>query len=169
MANIQFTETQQFRQPWLWLLILSFLVYFLYHLVFPFFNPSAEHVSGLESILSSVIFLLVIMLLYFIRLDTLITEQGVSYRFFPFHQKYRMVNWNDISKAYIRTYNPILDYGGWGLRLGIFGKGKAVNISGNKGLQLHLSDGKLLLIGTQKEKELSAVIHQIGKVNPNKD
>ena len=51
----------------------------------------------------------------------------------------------------MRSYNPIRDYGGWGIRWGT--KGKAYNVSGNRGLYLEFSDGKQLLIGLQKPEE----------------
>ncbi|MGK0329715.1 MAG: hypothetical protein ACJAXF_003214, partial [Polaribacter sp.] len=60
-----------------------------------------------------------------------------------------------------RTYLPISEFGGWGLRGGFFfnkGKEKAVNISGNIGIQLILKSGKKLLIGTQKESEAKSVL-----------
>ncbi|MCQ0110186.1 hypothetical protein JGC31_01235 [Zhouia sp. CL16] len=47
-------------------------------------------------------------------------------------------------------YNPIKDYGGYGWRIGFRGKGKALNIRGNKGIQIIYKNNKKLLIGTQK-------------------
>jgi hypothetical protein len=65
-------------------------------------------------------------------------------------------------KAYIRKYNPIKDYGGWGIRWGSFRKGNAYNMSGNMGLQLVFKDGKKLLFGTQRSSELDQIIEQLG-------
>jgi len=45
--------------------------------------------------------------------------------------------------------------------LGLFGKGRALNMSGNMGLQLELKDGKKLLIGTQKFEELEQLLQKI--------
>ncbi|MDQ1088364.1 hypothetical protein [Siphonobacter sp. SORGH_AS_1065] len=56
------------------------------------------------------------------------------------------------------------EYGGWGLRLGLFGKGIAFNVSGNKGLQLEFIDHKKLLIGTNKPEELTKVLSEIGQL-----
>jgi hypothetical protein len=57
-----------------------------------------------------------------------------------------------------RTYRPILEYGGWGIRYSPFGKGWAYNISGNQGVQLELMNGKRILIGSQRAEELARTI-----------
>jgi hypothetical protein len=57
----------------------------------------------------------------------------------------------ELSKYEIRTYQPIREYGGWGIRYG--SSGKAYNISGNTGMQLELKDGTRILLGTQKPEE----------------
>ncbi|APZ48188.1 hypothetical protein BW723_16255 [Polaribacter reichenbachii] len=81
------------------------------------------------------------------------------YQFFPFHLKLKLIAWQDISKAYVRNYSPISDYGGWGLKGGwSSAKGKAINVSGDVGIQLELKTGKKLLIGTNKESEAKRVL-----------
>ncbi|MBX2959059.1 MAG: hypothetical protein KF732_03800 [Flavobacteriales bacterium] len=67
---------------------------------------------------------------------------------------------------YVRQYSPLTEYGGWGIRLGLFGKGTAYNVSGNKGLQLEFTNNKKLLIGTNKPNELTETLTKIGKLNP---
>jgi hypothetical protein len=54
------------------------------------------------------------------------------------------------------TYSPLRDYGGWGIRYG--SKGKAYNVSGNRGVRLELSNGKRLLFGSQRPEELSEAV-----------
>ena len=67
---------------------------------------------------------------------------------------------SEINSAIIRNYDPIGDYGGWGIKGGLLWgkKGKSVTISGDIGIQLKLKNGKLLLIGTQKKSEASKVL-----------
>ena len=102
------------------------------------------------------------MLLLSIRLDTEVDKDGIKYRYFPFHLTTKAISWDDVSKAYIRKYNPIMEYGGWGIRWGTYGKGNAYNVAGNMGLQLVLKNGKKLLLGTQKADDLDRVIEQLG-------
>jgi hypothetical protein len=56
----------------------------------------------------------------------------------------------------VRTYRPIRDYGGWGIRYGR--NGKAYNVSGNRGVMLEFSHGQKLLIGSQKPGDLANAI-----------
>jgi hypothetical protein len=57
-----------------------------------------------------------------------------------------------------RTYRPILEYGGWGIRYSPFAKGWAYNVSGNQGVQLELASGKRILIGPQRAEELARAV-----------
>ena len=90
--------------------------------------------SNLGLLLTAIPLLLITLLILNIRLDTLIKEDGIYVRFFPFHWSFKKFSWDMISSSYVRKYSPLLEYGGWGMRLGIFGKGNAWNISGDKGL-----------------------------------
>jgi hypothetical protein len=58
----------------------------------------------------------------------------------------------------------LTEYGGWGLRLGLFGKGTAFNVSGDIGLQLEFTDDRKLLIGTNKPDELIETLNKIGQL-----
>lgn len=103
----------------------------------------------------------VILLLLVTQLETSISETGITYRFFPFHIKQKTIQGSTIDKAFVRKYKPLMEYGGWGFRLGIFGHGRALNISGNMGLQLVFKNGKRLLLGTKKPGEIEKVLSKI--------
>jgi hypothetical protein len=98
------------------------------------------------------------------RLDKVIKKDGIYVRFFPFHLRFKHYSWDKLTKSFVRQYSPIAEYGGWGLRFGLFGKGTAYNISGNKGLQLQFIDNKKLLIGTNKPDELTETLKIIGQL-----
>ena len=157
MASGYFTETQRFRQLWIWALLTGLLVLFIWAFVqqiilgIPWGNNPASD-TGL--ILFCLIPLGIVVLFLIARLETRIDRMGISYRFLPFHRKWRLIEWSTVGRAYIRKYNSIAEFGGWGIRFGLKG-GKAYNVSGNHGLQLELKNGKKLLIGTRKPEELS--------------
>ena len=164
--EILFSERQRFKQWWLWLILLGingFYIYGLYEqvVVGQQFGDNPMSNTGLF-ITYGVIFSLTILFLNF-RLDTKIEIDGIYVRFFPIHLTFKYYTWDKISKSYVRQYFPIREYGGWGLRLGLFGKGKAYNVSGDKGLQLEFSDNKKLLIGTNKPDELAETLDKIGQ------
>ena len=93
-----------------------------------------------------------------VHLDTIIKRDGIYFRFYPVQRKYKYLSWQKITKSYVRRYKPILEYGGWGMRIGLFGRGRAYNVPGRNGLQLVYSDGKKLLIGTQKPEEITEIL-----------
>jgi hypothetical protein len=98
------------------------------------------------------------------RLETIIKKDGIYVRFFPNHLTFKRYTWDKLTKSFVRQYSPIAEYGGWGVRFGVFGKGMAYNISGDKGLQLEFTDNRKLLIGTNKPEELNEVLSKIGQL-----
>lgn len=98
------------------------------------------------------------------RLDTIIKEDGIYVQFFPIHLRAKHYTRSTLKKSFVRQYAPIAEYGGWGLRIGAGGKGRAFSVSGDKGLQLEFTDNKKLLIGTNKPDELTEVLKRIGQL-----
>jgi hypothetical protein len=155
-----FKEEQRFNQLWLIILIaISVLMPIVIIVATYIKNPKSYSNTELIGLLGLVIFATGI--IFFFKLSTRIDESGIYYKFFPFHLKYKHINWSEINKVYVRTYDAINDYGGWGLRGGALwnkSKGKAINISGDIGIQLELINGKKLLIGTQKKVDAERVL-----------
>jgi hypothetical protein len=165
--EILFSERQKFKQPWLWIILFGINGLFLfgvYRQVIhgqqfgdkPMSNATLLIVTGLT-------FLLTLLFINF-RLDTIIKKDGIYVRFFPFHIKFKHYAWDTLTKSFVRQYFAITEYGGWGLRLGLFGKGAAFNVSGDKGLQLEFTNNKKLLIGTNKPDELTQTLSKIGQI-----
>lgn len=157
--KFEFSEKQRFTQWWLWLLLSAVMIYTIYN-----FIEDRQYFSTPELAISILIPILVIILFLVIRLETKIDEQGIYVRFFPFQITFRYYPWRNIKKAYVRKYSPLGEYGGWGIRQGLFGKGKAYNVKGNQGLQIILNDEKKILIGTQKQNELKLYLENSKKV-----
>lgn len=70
--------------------------------------------------------------------------------------KTRTVPISSIRRMEERTYHPLREYGGWGIKRGA--SGWVYNISGNRGVQLHLADHKPLLIGSGRPQQLAEAI-----------
>jgi len=102
-------------------------------------------------------------LFYFLELETEVRADGLYIRLFPFHIRYKRFAADQIAECYARRYKPIREYGGWGIRCGLPGMGRAYNVSGNKGVQLVFKDGRKLLIGSQKAEKLQQAIRSIIK------
>ncbi len=165
--EILFTEKQRFNQWWLWIFLIALNCFFLFAVFKQViggeqFGDKPMGNSGLL-ITTGLIIILTILFINF-RLETLIKKDGIYIRFFPFHLKLKHYTWTNLNKTFVRQYAPIAEYGGWGLRNGLFGNGKAFNVSGNKGLQLVFNNNKKLLIGTKKPTELIRIINKIDQL-----
>jgi len=162
--EILFSEKQRFTQWWLWIILLGVNASFFWGayqqliLNIPFGD---KPMSDVGVIITLVLVVGSFLLFLFFRLETTIKKEGVYVRFFPIHFKPKFFAWENISKSYVREYSPIMEYGGWGLRMGWFGKGKAYSVSGNKGLQLEFSNEKKLLIGTNCSEQLTEALIKI--------
>lgn len=166
--DLFFSETQKFKQWWLWLLLILVALFTGYHLIERLgIGHSSRKLASpdLSVFVSFFVALSVISLILLIKLETEIRRDGVYVKFFPFHRKYVHYSWDEISRSYVRKYNAILEFGGWGVRLGLFGKGRALNVSGNHGLQLEFYDKRKLLIGTQMPDEMTAALLNLSKFN----
>jgi len=165
--NVIFQETQRFRQWWVWLIALVPAALSIGGLLYqettgkPFGNNPAASEEYIVIIATA---LLVPLLFLVFKLETKITGGSVSYRFFPFHMKWRVLTFDQIRHWETRTYKPLAEYGGWGLRYG--SGGWCYNVSGNKGLQLVKQDGKRLLIGTQRPEELASALNEVFPQTP---
>ncbi len=106
--------------------------------------------------------LLMIGLTVFISLHKLTLEidrEAFYVKFNPYFKEPKVFRKAELQSATVRKYQPIMEFGGWGLRIGLK-KSKAYNITGNYGLQLVFTDGSKLLIGTRNEKELEAAVEK---------
>lgn len=155
---ILFSEKQQFRSIWAFLPLLIAAI----GLGISTSQLIAESKSLLPMLFAWLVVLIVLFFFFLMRLETTITVTEITVRFYPFTKK--QITWTEVEQAFVRTYKPLWEYGGWGVRLSPK-HGKAYNIAGNKGLQLILKNGEKILIGTQKEGELEAVLRQVQKQN----
>jgi type IV secretory pathway VirB3-like protein len=140
--RLYFKEEQRFAP---WALILLFLVFVVM-------------IVGRAPIFALFIVGGVALLIIGMKLVTEVDSDRLRVRFFPFVR--RDIPLKDIVHWEARTYSPILEYGGWGIRTGLFRRrgGGALNARGNRGVQLRFADGKDLLVGSQRPEELAAAI-----------
>ncbi|MDY2587260.1 hypothetical protein [Winogradskyella aquimaris] len=165
-----FKEEQRFNQTWIIVLMVISTIMPLAILLHTHIN-NPESFSGLEFAIAIMIIILASSMIFFLKMNTRIDDKGIYYKFFPFHFKYRLIKWGEISEVYVRKYDAITEYGGWGLKGGAIWKksnGKAINVSGDIGIQLTLKNGKKLLLGTQKSEEAKRILETYkSKINTN--
>jgi hypothetical protein len=156
--GVLFSERQRFLQTWVWALVMVVVIGVWAMALMQFVFDRPEDPSLANDIIVIVAWALagvgIPVLFLVMRLETEVRGDGLYVRFFPFHLNPRKFAWADIAESRARRYDALREYGGWGIR---WGKGgRAYNISGDRGLQLVLKDGKRWLIGSQKADELAA-------------
>lgn len=101
-------------------------------------------------------------LMYSMKLVTRLDSSHLVIRFRPLLT--RKIPLADIAECEARTYKPLRDFGGWGIRFS-FKHGRAYNMFGNRGVQLILRDDKRILVGSQRADELAEAIRKAMKRN----
>ncbi len=166
-----FVEEQRFRK---WFLVPIIALPLIGIIILSVQKNNELQTSNSESfwgiLISVSIILAVIIFIVSMKLTTKVDEKGIHYQFYPIHFVKKFIDWRDIDKCYIRKYNSLREFHGYGYRIRPFGKNKgvAINVSGNYGLQLELKNGKRLLIGTQKQEQLKITL-EVYKEKYNKN
>jgi hypothetical protein len=155
-----FIETQSFKQHPLVLVIIASILFWSWGLFIATVVLRVDGALELPAVLSSLVPVIIGTALaawfYIMRLDINVDMTGVSAEFkYVFFKRH--IGFDEIETAFARTYSPMKEFGGWGVR---FSKknGTVVNVSGNEGVQLVLRDGKKLLLGSRRAQELEAAI-----------
>lgn len=68
----------------------------------------------------------------------------------------RRIPLSNIKAVKIVTFNPLRDFGGYGIRS--TSRGKAYVAGGTRGVRLELNDGSVLVIGSERPEELSKAL-----------
>jgi len=172
--DLIFREEQTFSSTLRWLLVVLMaislaisVIIFVFALMETLTQPNKPDilVPTLLSIIAIAIPIAATILFFILKLETEVRSDGLYVRFYPFHIRFKKFPGENLAEFYARTYKPIREYGGWGIRCSFTGKGKAYNVSGNKGVQLVFTNGKKLLIGSQKPDDLAAAIDKMLKQN----
>jgi len=166
--DVQFREIQRFRQWWLWVLLFlmaaALVGVFGYGMVVqlalghPWGNEPMSDVGLAASGSLAIAFAVGLMLAFYkMKLVTVVLSDSVRVSLTPLFR--HTIPFQRIRRCEARTYRPLLDYGGWGIRWRL-GWGVAYNVAGNRGVFLELDKGKRVLIGSQRADELAQAIQE---------
>ena len=163
-STVLFREVQRFRQWWLWFLISIGPLTIWLATYRRFVRGERTGTRPTPDNLLLLLWLLIgigLPLLFFTaRLVTEVRSDGLYLRFFPFHRTFLRFPVDSIKHSEARTYSPIKEYGGWGIRYSW--NGKAYNVSGNQGVQFELHGGKRFLVGSQRPLEFINALRAVG-------
>lgn len=162
MEQIIYQEKQQFRQPWLWFVLISITALTVF--VTTNIQMKNNFINGRDmgngsggAIFGIVISFLVILLFFLTNLDLKLSSTGIQLKFFPLVLKPKLYLWEEIKSIKLRKYQPLQEFGGWGIRIGL-GKRIAYSVSGNFGLELFMNDGRIIMIGIKNPKMIEQTI-----------
>ncbi|MES0488852.1 MAG: hypothetical protein ABUK01_02600 [Leptospirales bacterium] len=166
MNDVLFVEVQQFRQAWLWVIILAVVTSTVVGMYFvarrrKHHKKPVPRWSLSVMVAASAVSVLVAVLVFVLELRTTVKTDGLYLQFYPLHTEAQKIDINHLSSAHSITYSPLKDFGGWGIRSGA--KGKAYNVSGNQGVMITFSDPdrQPLLIGSNQVEALERAIVQL--------
>lgn len=154
-----FREEQRFRDVW-WIMLLVFGLAALQwalaiqHFVFgqpPGNNPAPASMTLLFWVIFGNGFPL---FFWWLRLVVTVYADRVEIRFAPF--VHRVIPKAEIAQARPLDYRPLRDFGGWGVRG--WGNRVAYNVRGSRGVELTLSDGRVVVLGSQTPEALALAI-----------
>jgi hypothetical protein len=153
-----FHEEQRFRQTWVWVLVLGVAALQWWGWVQqillgqPFGdNPGPDWIVWLFWALFGIGLPLFFV---YLRLVVEVDEKGVRLRYSPLTK--RTIKFDEIEHCEAVDYQPLRRYGGWGIR-GL-GSNRAYNVSGSQGVRLHLRNGDVVIIGSQRPQDLALAI-----------
>ena len=179
MQKVLYTEEQRFKQWWLWLILVVAAIVSTVPIIYGIYSlevlekPWGNKPANAEVLMIILFFDIIVMggiilMIYKMRLILEIRSDGIYFRYPPLSGKWKYIKMEDIERFEVIAYNPVFEYGGWGIKGS--SRNKAFNVSGNTGLRLYLKNGKKVLIGTQQKRAIEYVMEKMMKgKNSNKN
>ncbi|OCW96164.1 hypothetical protein [Alishewanella sp. HH-ZS] len=157
MSEQSYQEQQSFRYTWSYWLCLAITLFFIYGswqqlILQQHFGDKPA--PDLLLIILTLLLLSFLVILHFSSLQLRLEQDSLAVRFTPFFWRWRKHLWHEIQNCNVVTYQPLGDYGGWGIRGTTHNR--CYNVSGKKGLLIRFKNGASLMIGIQQENELKA-------------
>jgi hypothetical protein len=151
MSKALFREEQRLA-AWIFMLVIGSGASVL------IFVPFAPRQAATVLWVTSFVAMLPAVLLYLMKLMVEVEPGLIRVRFVPFVN--RTIQITELESWEACTYDPLGDYGGWGIRWGLrgLGKNRAYNARGNRGVQLVFKNGDRVLIGSQRPEDLAQAI-----------
>jgi hypothetical protein len=82
-----------------------------------------------------------------------VTEAGIKLRWGPLGWIKKFIPFSNIEKAEAATYSPLMEFGGWGIRMR--GKKRAWTVRGNRAVRMELTDGKIFYLGSDRPERFA--------------
>ncbi len=157
--NYSYIEKQRFTQKWILGLVIAIalVAWIMFYRQIIQGTPVGNNPAP-DSLLWAIWILVGLalpLLIFMFRMTTRIWPNHIEIKMTILGR--RLMALAEIKECSVRQYRPIREYGGWGIRWSP-SRGMAYSVSGNKGVQLELKNGKKILIGSQEPENLAGAI-----------
>jgi len=172
--EFEFFESQRFNR---WLSVLIMIVIgslAVFTLIAHVFIGKAWGNNPADDILIVVVTLVMALtapLFLFLRLDTVINKEGVFFRMFPFHTRFKFKSWDRITKAEVMRLTPFRQLDGKGVPFNMVNLGRSgmhfgirsasYTISGHHVLEITLINNRKLFLGTRRPEDLTDFLNKL--------
>lgn len=173
MSRRYFEETQLFRQNlWLWYIFAAFSMLLMIPLLYGMYQqlivgepwgdkPLSDNGLAMLFLFSLASWLMVMWILYSIRLEVYIDNEGIHYSFFPNSPAWKVITKNQIVSYEVRKKRKLFEMGGIGYHRNRFKRTRSMTIRGSKHIRLILAGNNKILIGTQKPEEFDRALRRL--------
>jgi len=161
-----FSESQQFRQWWVWCVLFPlalFLIGFFAHVMFKQLllgspvgeKPLSDILLLVVGVATILVALSLIVIVYRARLSVAVDSEGVHIHFPPIMRK-QLVRYEDVLSCRVCTLPSSRLRGGGGLS--VDGRRRMLTVGGTVGVELLLLDDEILVLGSQEPDVLCDAI-----------
>lgn len=170
LKGIIFKEQQRFSNWILWLLLISMAVGVWFWFIASIILSTGVSTGMEESITPAwfvvlvwiIVGIVVPLFVFILRFDLQIEDGEIKFQYFPFHIKPKRLSIKEIQNYKIVRFDPLGDYGGWGIR-------KKANTIGyitasGRGVIVLLDGEMQLTLGSDQPKELYLAIDKVHKI-----
>jgi len=169
-AQVHFREDQQFRGPWMWLIVITACILSIASgtglLIWQVLlgnavgnNPMPDAAAAAIGLFQWIVGFGIAWMMWAAKLQVEVSTAGLFVRFYPFHRKVRKIDLTDLVEITPVRYSPIREYGGWGIRRRR--NARAYNVSGDLGVRLDYANGYHLLVGSKHPEALADALEAL--------
>jgi hypothetical protein len=124
-------------------------------------KPLSDNGLAMLFLFSLASWLFVMWILYSIRLEVYIDNEGLHYTFFPNSATWKVITKNEIVSYEVRQRRNLFEMGGVGYHRNRFKRTRSMTIRGSKHIRFILPGNNKMLIGTQKPEEFDRALRRL--------
>lgn len=156
---MKYKENQRFRRTDVLLLLIALIGGVSYRLIDLYIlNPGQDGGQSSFALLIILSLAAILTVLLSLRLITKIDDKGIRFLFYPWHYKTHKIDWDEIAEC--RVIDIPLQAQWSGLNVNITTNDLFYSFTGRKGLELRLTNGQQIFIGSRNPQDVADAIQR---------